>query len=497
MNILLVYPEMEATITNLMYVAKLFGKKAAIPPLALMTVASMLPEEWNLKLIDVNVTLLDDGEILWADYVMISAMNVQARSASQIIDRCHKLGIKTIAGGTLFTHQHEEFPNVTHLILNEAEITFKDFLSDLSEGTPKPIYKTTEFADVTTTPVPNWSLVNLKNYLYAIVQYSRGCPYLCDFCDVTALFGRVPRVKSTAQIIAELDAIMSNEDVGMIFFADDNFIGNKNLLKTQLLPGLIEWRKRTPKAPTFFTQLTITLADDEALMHQLLEAGFRQILIGIETINEAALFAMRKKQNLHRDILANVTLLQKKGFVVIGAFIVGTDSDDESVFNKLSEFISQSGIVYSIVNVLKAPFGTELFERMKREGRLKGTFNFSEHQINFIPKMGEEKLRMGFNELIEKVYSAKDVYHRAKTYLTNLEPYSVQNRIEMKFTIRWMIDLLLAIFNLSILFKDRIYVWRLLLWTLFNKPNYLILSLIFSMIMYQYNKVKPLYRMRN
>lgn len=494
MNILLVYPKLINTITNLDHVARLLGRKSSTPPLALLTVASMLPEIWKKKLIDVNTDQLNDEDILWADYVMIGAMNVQAESAAEVIQRCKILGVKTIAGGTLFTHQHEEFPDVTHLILNEAEITLKEFLADLETGGAKRIYKTSKFADVTATPIPDWSLLDLNKYLYAIVQYSRGCPYLCDFCDVTTLYGRVPRVKSSEQIIAELDAIMLFGNVDMIFFADDNLIGNKNLLKSQLLPSLIEWRRRTPHAPIFSTQLTITLADDEELMHLLLEAGFRQILIGIETVSEEALLSIRKKQNLRRDLLSNVLLLQKKGFIVIGTFIVGTDSDDEMIFDKISEFVKAAGIVYSIVNVLKAPYGTELYDRMKKENRLIAEFNFGEHQTNFIPKMGKENLERGFSGLVEKVYSASDVYERAKIYFKNLQPYSVQSEISLKLSLRSITNFVRALLYLSIFFKDRRHVWKLIWWTLANKANYLGLAILFAMNMYQYNKVKPFYR---
>src|SRR6185295_345406 len=210
-------------------------------------------------------------------------------------------------------------------VLNEAEVTLPLFLRDLENNNPKRVYQTPEFADVMTTPLPAFELVDMNKYLYAIVQYSRGCPYMCDFCDVTALFGRRPRTKTPEQIIAELEEINKNEDMQLILFADDNLIGNKKILKDELLPALIEWRRKNNPSFFFATQLTINLADDEELMQLLLDAGFRHIFIGIETPKEESLKVSHKNQNLKRDMMDNIDLLHQKGFIISGGFIVGFD----------------------------------------------------------------------------------------------------------------------------------------------------------------------------
>lgn len=205
--------------------------------MGLLTVAAMLPKEWEKKVVDLNVKQLTDDEILWADYVLISAMSVQKESVMEIIAKCKRLGRKIIAGGPLFTALHDEFDNVDHLVLNEAEITLKPFLADLEAGEAKHVYTSADWADITETPIPQWDLINFKNYASMNVQYSRGCPYDCEFCDITVLYGRVPRTKTKEQVVAELDVLYERGWKSSVFFVDDNFIGNKNKLKREILPG--------------------------------------------------------------------------------------------------------------------------------------------------------------------------------------------------------------------------------------------------------------------
>ena len=253
---------------------------------------------------------------------------------------------------------------------------YRFFLEDLKQGKLQRIYETKEFADITLSPLPEFELADMDKYTAAIVQYSRGCPYLCDFCDVTALFGRRPRTKTSEQIIKELEVLDKQSNLHFVLFADDNLIGNKRILKSDLLPKLIEWRKKKKPGFYFATQLTVNLADDQELMDLLIDAGFRHIFIGIETPDEAGLKGSRKNQNLKRDQLENIHKLHQAGFIIYGGFIVGLDTDTPAIFQQQIDFIQQSGIPLPIVNILKAPPGTELFDRMKREGRLNGEFGF-------------------------------------------------------------------------------------------------------------------------
>jgi len=485
----MIYPEMPNTIGKFNEMVKLSGRKASFPPIALLTIASMLPKDWNVKLIDLNVNNEFIFELKWSDYVFISAMNVQSKSSKYVIDTCKDHNAKVVAGGPLFTHEFEKFSNVDHFVLNEAEITLPLFLNDLENDELKHIYRTDKFADVHTTPVPRWDLINLNDYLYSLIQFSRGCPYLCDFCDVTALYGRVPRTKPTEQIIKELDLILSKGKNEMIFFADDNLIGNKNVLKKDLLPALIEWRKNNLYAPAFATQLTITLADDEVLMKMLFEAGFRHIIVGIESIDTEALIKMRKKQNTRRDILENVQLIQTKGFLIIGTFIVGLDTDTTEVFDNLIKFIQESGIVLVVVNVLKAPPGTELYERMKRENRLLKEFEFGENRTNIIPIMDADTLHKGYKKVLSEVYNPQKIYERIVTNLDNLDPYKIKTYIRRKVSFKEFLIFVKIIFKLGVIYKGRKYFWKSLLHTIFYKKQYLDLTILFCMLMYQYSNL--------
>jgi len=257
MNIILIYPEMPDTFWTMKHLLKIIGKKAGYPPLGLLTVAALLPENWNKRLADLNIESIDEDKVKWADFIFIGGMNVQKKSAAEIISYCKNAGKPIVAGGPLFTHEYESFPEVDYFVLNEAEITLPMFLNDLSEGNPKKIYKTDKFADIKLTPLPLWELAKLEAYEYAVVQYSRGCPYMCDFCDVTALFGRVPRTKTSQQILDEIKGLGDLSRFSMILFADDNLIGNKPALTNELLPALINWRDKVK--PKLFVRKSLSL----------------------------------------------------------------------------------------------------------------------------------------------------------------------------------------------------------------------------------------------
>ncbi len=487
MKILFVYPEMPDNITNCKETVRLAGKKSSFPPIGLLTVAALLPAEWEKKLIDLNTDELETKDLNWADFVFIGAMNVQAKSAFEVIKVCNEHNVKIVAGGPLFTHEYEYFEGVSHFVLNEAEITLPLFLADLENRKPKHIYQSNEFANVEQTPPPMWELVDLNKYLYSIVQYSRGCPYLCDFCDVTALFGRRPRTKTPAQIISELDIITSQGNCESILFADDNLIGNKNLLKKVLLPALIEWRGKNPYAPGFTTQLTINLADDEELCHLLLEAGFRHILIGIESIDEQSLIAMRKKQNAGRNILEVIKYLQGMGFMIIGTFIVGLDTDKPTVFDDVIKFINESGIVYVIVNVLKAPPGTELYARMVRENRLLTKFEFDEDKTNILPLMEANVLHEGYKKILKNVYSSENIINRILQYYKDKKRlYKVKHPIRRKIKSSHLKSFFRIIYNLGFLSKERKYFWRLMFETVKFNYRFLDHALFYATLMHQY-----------
>jgi radical SAM superfamily enzyme YgiQ (UPF0313 family) len=424
MNILLVYPQTPVTYWGFQHALKFISKKAAFPPLGLLTVASMLPEHFEKKLIDMNIEPLRDRDLLWADYVLISAMVVQKKSVRDVIDRCKAIGVKTVAGGPLFTAEYEMFDDVDHLVLNEGEITMPAFLHDLESGAPKHIYSTEKWADMRTAPIPAWDLINVKKYGSLNIQYSRGCPFNCEFCDITALFGHVPRTKDADQLVGELDAIYRSGWRGEVFFVDDNFIGNKRKLMDEILPAVIAWMDAHDRPFNFLTEVSINLADDDELMAMIVRAGFDDVFIGIETPDDKSLTECGKTQNKNRDLLASVKKIQQYGLEVQGGFIVGFDSDKPTIFNRMVSFIQKSGIVTAMVGLLNAPKGTKLYKRLQSEGRLTDDFtgdntNFT---MNFVPKMDRSELVKGYESIVSTIYSPKYYYERVRNFLKSYRP---------------------------------------------------------------------------
>jgi radical SAM superfamily enzyme YgiQ (UPF0313 family) len=358
-------------------------------------------------------------------------------------------------------------------------------LEDLARGELKPIYRSPDFAEITQSPIPSFDLVNIDDYLYSILQYSRGCPHMCDFCDVTTLYGRRPRIKSASRIIEELNAIIDQGRVRLVLFADDNLIGNKRVLKEELLPALIAWRREKLPSFLFATQLTIDLADDDELMTMMLDAGFRQIFIGIETPDELSLKGSGKKQNLKRDQLADIHKLHRSGFYVAGGFIVGFDTDTPSIFQRQADFIQQSGIPLPIVNLLKAPPGTELYKRMEKEGRLKNQFAFSEALSNIKPLMEEKVLREGFMELLDNIYLPKNSYKRLITFFSTYRYPRPFIKVPSKISFRDLTMVARVLFLLGITDPHRQYFWKLLFWLVRHNYKYLDMGLFYGMMMHQ------------
>jgi radical SAM superfamily enzyme YgiQ (UPF0313 family) len=484
LKVLLVYPEMPNTVYAAHYLMDLSGKKAFYPPLGLLTIASMFPKNWKCELADLNIKYPSDAKIKEADLVMISAMNVQEMSVHNFIKKAKSLNATLVAGGSLFTHEHERFPSIDHFVLNEAELTLQEFINDYENGVAKRYYESKAFADITSSPIPDFSLVNPKDYLFGIIQYSRGCPYLCDFCDVTALLGRKPRTKTSAQVIAELELLVNN-NFKLVLFADDNLIGNRRLLKDELLPAIIEWRKRTSPKFYFATQVTINLADDEELMQLLLDAGFRQIFVGIETPDEETLFHTGKKQNLKRNQIENIHFLHKKGFVVFGGFIVGFDTDKADIFDRQIQFIQESNILYPIVNILKAPPGTELFDKMKKDNRLIKDFSFFEGDTNLKTVMDEKTLYEGFLKLIEGIYHYKNSHARIISFIENYKYAKTTVKIPDTVDFRDFLTLFRLIWKVGIINPHRKYFWKLIGYGIFKSKNKTVLAIQYSALMYQ------------
>ncbi|MCC7265189.1 MAG: DUF4070 domain-containing protein [Candidatus Latescibacteria bacterium] len=486
MKILLLYPEFPDTFWSFKHALRFIRKKATLPPLGLLTVAAMLPASWEKRLVDLNVREVEEADLAWADCALISAMVVQREAARRLIGRCKAAGLRVIAGGPLFTGEPEAFPEVDHLVLNEAELTLAPFLADWQAGHPKRRYTSEEYADLEQTPVPLWELVDMRRYASMCLQYSRGCPYDCDFCNVTTLLGHRPRIKSPAQVIAELDRLYELGWRKKVFFVDDNLIGNKKALKTDLLPKLKEWQQGKERL-AFYTEASVNLADDEELMRLMAQAGFDMVFIGIETPDELGLAECNKKQNSQRDLVETVKRIHRAGLQVQAGFIVGFDSDTLSIFQRQIEFIQQSGIVTAMVGLLQAPPGTRLYERLKLEGRLLGQMSGdnADGSTNIIPAMNLEVLREGYRKIMGHIYSPEHHYQRIRTFLREYRPLRARAPFEREhFMAFWR-----ALYHLGIRCRGRFYYWRLLLWTFFHRPRQLPLAVTLCIYGYHFRRV--------
>ena len=486
MNALLIYPSFPDTFWSFRHSLKFIRKQSAFPPLGLLTVAAMMPAEWSKRLVDLNVETITAEDLEWADYVFIGAMVVQRKSARQTIDRCKAAGLKVIAGGPLFTSEYEQFDAVDHFVLNEAELTLPLFLADYRRGSLQRIYTTAEYADMRQTPIPMWELIDLKSYATMSIQFSRGCPFNCDFCNVTALFGHRPRIKTAQQIIAELDYLYHRGWRGQVFFVDDNFIGNKTYLMNQLLPALIEWHKNK-SGFLFNTEASINLADNQALMHTMVKAGFDTVFIGIETPDEESLAECNKKQNKNRNLIESVKSIQRTGLQVQGGFIVGFDSDGPSIFQRQIDFIQKSGIVTAMVGLLQAPPGTKLYERLKSEGRLSGLLSGDngDGTTNIIPKMDKDQLLKGYQRILNNIYRPRPYYKRIKTFMREYKA----PRISVKLDFQRFLAFFRTSIRIGIFGKERIQYWNLMLWTLCRCPKLLPLAVTLAIHGHHFRKV--------
>lgn len=489
MKILLVYPQYPDTFWSFKHALKLIRKKASFPPLGLLTVAAMLPGEWEKKLVDLNVRPLTDEQIKWADYVFISAMVVQKSSAGDLVSRCRRLGARIVAGGPLYTTEYEEFPDIDHFVLGEAESTMPELVSDIKKGSLNRLYKAAEFPDIRHTPVPLWSLVRMKDYTSMNIQYSRGCPFDCEFCDIVVLNGRLPRTKSKSQVLAELDALYFSGWRDPVFIVDDNFIGNRKKLKQEILPTIISWQRKNHNPFTFFTETSINLSDDEELMDLMVEAGFNAVFIGIESPREESLEECHKLQNTDRDLIASVKRIQKRGMQVMGGFIIGFDSDPLSIFKAQINFIQKSGIVTAMVGLLNAPRGTRLYRRLNEQNRLATAFSGDnmDYSLNFIPKMDRNTLINGYKLVLDTIYSPKHFYERARTFLKEyrlpsgkqvgkVQPYKIVGGINIMWT-------------LGIKEKGRWQYWKFLFSSFFRNPRSVPISIELAAYGYHFRKV--------
>lgn len=488
MNILFIQPKYPDTFWSLRHALRFISKKATYPPLGLMTISAMSPAEWSKKLIDLNTASLKEEQIIWADMVLISAMSVQSKSVLDVISKCRLFNKPLVAGGPLFTEEPDKYDEVDYLVLNEGEITYPKFLADFEKGVAKHIYQTDDYADLSKTPIPDYSIINNHFYASQSIQFSRGCPFNCEFCDITALLGHKVRTKSTQQILDELNEILNTGWKGAVFFVDDNFIGNKKILKQELLPAIIKWMVDNNYPFTFVTEASINLADDGELMHLMVNAGFSKVFVGIETPDELSLAECNKTQNHHRDLLKSVRIIQAAGMEVTAGFIVGFDNDQSSIFQRQIDFIQKSGIVTAMVGLLNAPRKTQLYKRLEKEGRIVSTFTGDQtsYNMNFTPKMNLHELLTGYQKIIHGIYSSKMYYKRVLSFLKFYNPPILRKK-SLSFV--QLIALFKSVLIIGILNRNQKYYWMLFFWSLFRKPKVFSLAMTFSIQGYHYRKI--------
>lgn len=492
MRVLLVYPEFPDTYWSFRHALTFEGKRAAFPPLGLMTVSAMLPKDWERRLVDMNVEELWPDDIEWAEIVFVSAMIVQNESLEKVVKQCRSMNKKVVVGGPYVSTSSERLPEADHIFIGEAETTLPEFLNDLELGIARKIYKADERPSLLNTPVPDFTIIDLDKYSAMNLQYSRGCPFQCEFCDIIEIYGRVPRTKSNEQMLAELDTLRDAGWRGLVFIVDDNFIGNKKNVRL-FMPDLIKWSTENGNPFSYITEASVNLAEDDVLLGQMEDAGFRRIFLGIETPVEESLKEAQKGQNTHRDLLDSIHKIQSFGMEVMAGFIVGFDSDPEDIFERQINFIRESAIPLAMVGLLTALPDTQLWRRLEKEGRLLdvSTGNNTDCTINFVPKMDTGRLVEGYKMILRNIYSSREYYQRALACLSRFH----QNRIEPRQSniLDDLRSLFRIVFALGLRDSERRLFWKYCFNVLRSHPHDFAHGLTLAAMGYHFRQVTAKY----
>ncbi|HUE83623.1 MAG TPA: radical SAM protein [Pyrinomonadaceae bacterium] len=488
MNALLINPEFPDTYWSFRHALSFEGKKSAYPPLGLLTVSALLPRTWKRRLVDMEVRRLRQSDIAWADIVLVTAMLVQKESVKRVIDRCKAMGKRVLIGGPYVSTSTDSMPGADHVFVGEAETTLPQFLEDFERGETKPVYRAAERPPLSLTPVPDFQLADLKRYSAMSVQYSRGCPFQCEFCDIIEIYGRIPRTKSNQQMVAELEALQQVGWRGTVFIVDDNFIGNKKNVK-QLLPALVDWQERNGQPYSLLTEASVNLAEDDDLLADMRRANFRRVFLGIETPVEESLKEAKKTQNTRRSLLESVKKIQSYGMEVMAGFIVGFDNDPEDIFQRQIDFIRDSAIPLAMVGLLTALPDTQLWRRLKNEGRLleESSGNNTSCSLNFVPKMDPARLIEGYQSIMNTIYSPREYYQRALECLRRVSrdlPEPNSQTLISRLTAFARVTL-----KLGLLDRERNEFWRFVARATVERREHFAESLKFAALGYHFRKL--------
>ncbi len=492
MKVLLVNPEFPDTYWSFRHALPFEGKRCAFPPLGLLTVSALLPASWERRLVDLNIEKLRASDIEWADMVMATAMLVQEDSLRDVVRRAKARGKRVVIGGPYITTTIHDLPEADHIFLGEAETTLPQFIEDLARGEAKRSYQAPERPPLSATPLAHFELANMKRYSAMSVQYSRGCPFSCEFCDIIEIYGRVPRTKSNQQMVAEFQALYDLGWRGTLFVVDDNFIGNKKNVRL-LLPEIAKWQKERDYPFSLLTEASLNLADDEALLASMRDAGFHRVFIGIETPVAESLQEAQKPQN-RGDLLGSVKKIQSYGMEVMAGFIVGFDNDPLDIFERQIDFIRKSAIPLAMVGLLNALPDTQLWRRLEREGRLLGndaTGNNTVCSLNFKTIMDPALLIQGYQRIMQTIYSPREYYERAlvsmkrtATEFVERPHYNALNALA-SFT---RILVKLGVFD-----RERREFWRFFTKTLLKHRNRFAESMRLAAMGYHFRKLSDAY----
>ena len=496
MNALLIYPEFPDTFWSFRHALRFIGKKSAFPPLGLLTISSMLPKSWHRRLVDMNVRPLTNADLKWAEVVFASAMYVQKESLKEVISLCKAQGKTVVMGGPYASMGLNDAIEADHVFVGEVETTFPGFLDDFERGEAKAVYQAPERPPLALTPIPDFELAELSQYSDMSVQYSRGCPFNCEFCDIIEIYGRVPRTKSNQQILAELDALVRVGWRGEVFIVDDNFIGNKKNVRL-LMPELAEWSARNKYPFAFTTEASVNLADDDELLAQMRTAGFRQVFIGIETPVVESLKEAQKGQNTRRDLIDSVRKVQSYGMEVLGGFIVGFDNDPDDIFERQINFIRESAIPVAMVGLLAAIPDTQLWRRLEREGRLtreqEHTGSNTDCVLNFVPKMDASRLIEGYKSIIRNIYSPREYYERSLDSLGRVTRVGAPHIGEGGLKREDLTAFARIIFALGVRDRSRGEFWRFMRRVVSEHRDKIDDGLMFAALGYHFRKLTEIY----